>query len=220
LYKRIEAISLLVAAFLSSFSVVIGVFPVMLRHAAAEGRLVETSDGIYKVRCKRTGHLETLDLYVTTHWGGDFFKYARTICKPLQWHPCETRIVEHENLWAGRKLRILFFSGSELWTTGWVKFWKEATVEIAGEIHGDVKWTIKVEFEDEVTMVTRNFEPGTLVEMHGLQSAAGQSNNGRLALISKPLKNASPGRLPVLYSDESSRGLKFFCSSNTRICDL
>jgi hypothetical protein len=95
-----------------------------------------------------------------------------------------------------------------MWTTAWVKAWTEVTAEMAGEINSEVVWHLNVHFKGENRAET-SFEPGSLVKSHGLQSAAGQSNNGRFVVVSKPLKKASTGRLPVLNSDESSGGLKF-----------
>jgi hypothetical protein len=185
------------------------VVAVGLRRAAAEGRLVETSDGTYKVKDATTGHLKPLEDFLNMEMGSDFFKCARKTCKPLQWHPSETRVVEHENLWPRRKLRVLFFAGSEVWTRAQVKSWTEVTVQNDKEISDEVEWNLKIDFDGEVPMAKTELQPGALVQIYGLESATGQSNNGRLAVVSKPLTKASPGRLPVMYSEESSGELKF-----------
>jgi hypothetical protein len=144
-----------------------------LRQAVAQGRLVEMEDGTAnKIKNKYSGILEPLDKYMIAPCGEDFFKYARKICKPLQWHPKEQRVATHENLWPGRKLRILFIpggKGKEVWTTGCVHSWEEVTSRDAGEITGRVEWLLKVEFAVDI----KNIQPGSLVRMHGLQSASG-----------------------------------------------
>jgi hypothetical protein len=66
-----------------------------------------------------------------------------------------------------------------------------------------------VDLQSEDSLDMTNVQPGSLVQFHGLQSASAQKSNGRFAVVSKPLKKASAdGRLPVLYSHESSGGLK------------
>jgi hypothetical protein len=99
-------------------------------------------DGSYKVKSENYDRLMPLEVHLNTEFGNDVFKYARKICKPLNWHPFEPRVVEHENLWPGRKLRILFYPGNELWTTAWVKSWTEATVGIPGKMRDEVEWLI------------------------------------------------------------------------------
>jgi hypothetical protein len=181
----------------------------MLRKAAAEGRLVKTSDGKYMVKNATTGHLAPAERFLTMTACDDFCQYARKTCKEplLQWHPSETRLVRHTKLWPGRKLRILFFPGNAgwsplVWTTAWVEFWRELTLEDAREINGEVKWFVAVDFIGE-NPSEKSFQPGSLVEMHGLQSASGKDNNGRFAVVAKRLKNVPTGRLPVLFCDES-----------------
>jgi hypothetical protein len=67
------------------------------------------------------------------------------------------RVAKHENLWPGRKLRILFFPGNDVWTPAWVKSWTEVTVQVAGEISGgQVEWTLTVDFQVEDRVDIKN----------------------------------------------------------------